>query len=104
MQATATLLDQLIGSGLLVPTGVDGVYARAIRFERIVDALDAMVGRFGASDEPEILRFPPAMPKAALERSGYLKSFPQLLGTIHCFCGNEADHRALLRCIETDED
>ena len=41
---------------------------------------------------------------AALVKSGYLKSFPQLLGTIHCFCGNEAAHRALLRRIDANED
>jgi seryl-tRNA synthetase len=101
---TMTLLDQLIASGLLVPSGVDGVYLRSERFERIVDALDSMVGRFGAVDQPEVLRFPPAMPRAALVKSGYLKSFPQLLGTIHCFCGNEVAHRALLRCVAENEE
>jgi seryl-tRNA synthetase len=104
MDAPATLLDQLIANGLLIPSGVDGIYARSIRFESIVDALDNMVGRSGATDAPEVMRFPPAMPQASLVKSGYLKSFPQLLGTIHCFCGNEAGHRALLHCVEAGED
>src|SRR6478672_3972816 len=104
MDAPATLLDQLIANGLLIPSGVDGIYARSIRFESIVDALDDMVGRFGATDAPEVMRFPPAMPKVSLVKSGYLKSFPQLLGTIHCFCGNEAGHRTLLHCVEAGED
>jgi seryl-tRNA synthetase len=104
VDATTTLLDQLIGAGLLIPSGVEGVYLRGERFERIVDALDAMVGRSGAMDQPEVLRFPPAMPRDALVRSGYLNSFPQLLGTIHCFCGDESGHRALLRCVATGED
>jgi seryl-tRNA synthetase len=104
MDAPATLLDQLIANGLLIPSGVDGIYARSIRFESIVDALDDMVGRFGSTDAPEVMRFPPAMPQGSLVKSGYLKSFPQLLGTIHCFCGNEAGHRTLLRCVETGED
>ena len=104
MHAITTLLDQLITGGLLVPSGVDGVYLRSARFEQIVDSLDAMVGRFGAIDQPEVLRFPPAMPRDALVKSGYLKSFPQLLGTIHCFCGNEAGHRALLRCVAEGEE
>ena len=104
MDAPVTLLDQLIASGLLIPSGVDGVYARSIRFETIVDALDAMVGRYGATDQPEVFRFPPAMPQASLVKSGYLKSFPQLLGTIHCFCGNEASHRKLLQCAADGED
>ncbi len=99
MDATQTLLDQLIAGRLLIPSDAGGVYLRSARFERIVDALDAMVGRFGASDEPEVLRFPPVMPRHALVRSGYLRSFPHLLGTIHCFCGDEAAHRALLRLV-----
>ncbi|HEY7578026.1 MAG TPA: amino acid--[acyl-carrier-protein] ligase [Acetobacteraceae bacterium] len=104
MDVTTKLLDELVGAALLVPSGVEGVYLRGGRFERIVDALDAMVGRFGAVDQPEVLRFPPAMPRDALVRSGYLNSFPQLLGTIHCFCGDEAGHRALLRCVAAGED
>lgn len=104
VDTATTLLDRLIGNGLLVPSGVDGVYLRNERFERIVDLLDSMVGRFGAVDQPEVLRFPPAMPRDALVRSGYLKNFPQLLGTIHCFCGNDAGHRALLRCVAEDQE
>jgi seryl-tRNA synthetase len=104
MDATATLLDGLIDGKLLIPAGVEGVYLRSARFDAIVDALDAMVGRFGAADVPEVLRFPPVMPRQALVRSGYLSSFPHLLGTIHCFCGDEAAHRALLRRVESDAD
>src|SRR4051812_42237831 len=104
MDAPATLLDQLFAAGLLIRTGVDGVYLRSGQFESIVDALDAMVGRFGAQDHPELLRFPPAMPRTQLVRSGYLKSFPQLLGTIHCFCGDEVGHRKLLRCVASGEE
>lgn len=104
MDASVTLLDRLIGEGLLVPSGVDGIYGHDIRFERIVEALDAMASRLGAADGAETLRFPPAMPRASLVRSGYLKSFPQLLGTIHCFCGDETSHRALLRCVEANEE
>ncbi len=104
MPVAPALLDQLTGAGFLVRTRVDGVYLRSERFERIVDALDAMVGRFGAPDDPEVLRFPPAMSLSALVMSGYLKGFPNLLGTIHCFCGDEAAHRALLRCVESNED
>lgn len=103
MSASPSLLDRLIADGLLIPSGVDGVYLRSIRFERVIEALDALAGRIGAPDAPEVLRFPPAMPQSSLVRSGYLKSFPQLLGTIHCFCGDEVAHRRLLRCVEANE-
>ena len=100
MDGTASLMDQIVGAGLLIPSGVDGVMARSERFETVLDALDAFITRTGAVDRPETLRFPPAMVRSQLVKSGYLKSFPQLLGTIHCFCGNDAAHRALLRCVD----
>jgi seryl-tRNA synthetase len=100
MDAAASLMDRLVGSGLLIPSGVDGIVARSALFEAVVDALDAMAARMGAGDRPEVLRFPPAMARPQLVRSGYLNSFPQLLGTIHCFCGNEQAHRRLLACVE----
>ncbi len=103
METSPTFLDRLVADGLLIPSGVDGVFLRSVRFEAIVDAVAELAGRVGAEDRPEVLRFPPAMPQASLVRSGYLKSFPQLLGTIHCFCGNEAAHRTLLRCAEANE-
>jgi seryl-tRNA synthetase len=99
----STLLDQLMADGLLISSGVDGVFLRSLRFESILEAVAALAGRIAAADGPEVLCFPPAMPQASLVRSGYLKSFPQLLGTIHCFCGDEAGHRRLLRCVDTNQ-
>src|SRR5579872_4187015 len=100
----STLLDQLMADGLLISSGVDGVFLRSIRFESVLESVAALAGRMGAADGPEVLCFPPAMPQAALVHSGYLKSFPQLLGTIHCFCGDEAGHRRLLQCVADSED
>jgi seryl-tRNA synthetase len=104
MDAEASLMEQVVAAGLLIPSGVDGVFAHSARFDAVADGLYALAGRTGAMDRPEILRFPPAMVRANLERSGYLKSFPQLLGTIHCFCGNEAAHRQLLRCVDEGQE
>ena len=63
--------------------GSPGVYARTEVYEDVVERLGALIGRHR---EPgtEVLRFPPVMNRAHLERSGYLKSFPNLLG---CICG-----------------
>jgi seryl-tRNA synthetase len=103
MDIPAPLLDRLLASGLLIRGGVDGIYLRSQTFESVVEAVDAMVGRVGADDSPEVYRFPPTMAASALAQSGYLSTFPQLLGSIVCFCGNEADHRRLLRCVEAGE-
>jgi seryl-tRNA synthetase len=104
MDAQASLMDRLVASGLLTPTAVDGVQARSECFEEVVDSLNAMAGRAGASDGAEKFRFPPAMVRSELARSGYLGSFPHLLGTIHCFCGDERAHRTLLKCVAEGEE
>ena len=99
-----SLLDRLFDQGLLVRTGVDGLYGRSGEFESVVEAVDRIATRLGAGDGAESLRFPPGMSRPAFERSGYLKGFPNLAGTIHCFCGNDADHARLLACIEAGTD
>ena len=95
--------ERLLDAGVLFATGVDGLYGRGATFERIVDGLENLVTRAGAFQDAEFVRFPPAMTRSTLEQSGYLKSFPHLAGTIHCFCGNEAEHGALLDNVRTGQ-
>jgi seryl-tRNA synthetase len=102
--ACQTLLDGLIGHGLLIETGVDGLYGRSGVFEAVVEGFDALITQFGANDGAEVIRFPPGMNRALFEKSGYLKSFPQLAGTVHSFEGNDKDHSALLDRLEKGED
>ncbi|GLS43095.1 amino acid--[acyl-carrier-protein] ligase [Methylobacterium brachythecii] len=99
-----SFLDRLFDGGLLIRTGVDGLYGRSGAFESVVEAVDRLATGLGAEDGAEALRFPPAMARTAFERSGYLKGFPNLAGTVHCFCGNEADHANLLACLEAGDD
>src|SRR4029078_8747156 len=84
-------LAELIANGLLVETGVPGVYGRSGQFERIREGVDGLVNRVAAPDGAEILRFPPILPRRHFEASGYLKSFPHLAGTIFSFEGSEAN-------------
>jgi seryl-tRNA synthetase len=102
--APRTLLDRLFDAGLLVRTGVDGLYGRSGTFEGVVEALDRLVTRLGAADGAEVMRFPPGMSRKTFERSGYLKGFPHLAGTVHSFCGNEAEHATMLACVEAGDD
>lgn len=93
---TNNLLDNLIRHGHLIETGVDGLYGRSGLFEEVVARFDALISRWGGGDGAEVIRFPPAMNRSWFEKSGYLKSFPQLAGTVHSFEGNETDHADLL--------
>jgi seryl-tRNA synthetase len=91
-----TFLDGLIAKGLLIETGVDGLYGRSGAFEDVVSRFDQLISRFGDGDGAEVIRFPPGMNRELFEKSGYMKGFPQLAGTIHSFEGNDRDHADLL--------
>jgi len=52
----------------------------------------------------DVMRFPPGIGKWQLEQSGYLKSSPQLVGTIHSFNGSDSDHRAMLDTLDKGGD
>ncbi len=104
MDAPSRFLDQLIASGLLISTGVDGLYGRNAVFEAVVTGFGALITRAGSGDGAEVVSFPPTMTREQLETSGYLKNFPRLIGTIHSFCGHDDDHRTLLAQLKAGED
>lgn len=97
-------LQALIEAGLLIPGGVDGVYGRSAEFEAIVDGLNIAFTALGVDQHAEVMRFPPGMSRNHFEKSEYLKSFPQLAGTVHSFYGNDRDHHRLLARLEDSEE
>jgi seryl-tRNA synthetase len=86
---------EAITASLLQPTAANGVQARTEVFEQVIAGLTALIT---LQREPgtEVLRFPPVMSRALLEKSGYLKSFPHLLGCVSSMTGTEASIRALV--------
>src|ERR1700680_2885194 len=70
--------------------GVDGVYGRTGAYEAIVEALAALISRH-RDPRAEILRFPPVVSRALIEKSGYLKSFPHLLGCVCSLSGSDVE-------------
>jgi len=104
MDMQVSFLDRLFDSGLLIDTGVDGLYGRSGQFEDVIAAFERLIDRIGGADGAEAIRFPPGMNRAYFETSGYMKSFPQLAGTVHSFCGNDHDHLSLLQCMEEGKD
>ena len=104
MDMQVSFLDRLFDAGLLIETGVDGLYGRSGQFEEVIAGFERLIDRFGGEDGAEAIRFPPGMNRAFFEKSGYMKSFPQLAGTVHSFCGCELDHVSLLKCMEEGGD
>ena len=85
--------------GLFHPTGVDGLYARTGLYERVASALSAFITEH-RPDGAEVLAFPPVMSRTQIERQGYLKSFPNLLGVVSCLCGSEREVRGFVEGAE----
>src|SRR4029079_5091604 len=89
-------LDHL-ADRLFHPMGSDGVYARTALYEGVVERLAELItGHRRAGTE--VMRFPPVMSRAQLEKSGYLKSFPNLLG---CVCGLHGTEREIKAAVNT---
>jgi seryl-tRNA synthetase len=79
----AAFLDDLVGGGLLIPSGVPGVFGRGETLEGIRVAFERLVAAHVVGYEQ--LRFPPLLPRRRLEEYGYLESFPQLAAAVHAF-------------------
>jgi seryl-tRNA synthetase len=86
---------EAITSSILQPTAANGVQGRTAVFEDVIGGLTALITRHRPAGA-EVLRFPPVMSRALLEKSGYLKSFPHLLGCVSSMTGTEARIRALV--------
>lgn len=89
-KARAQIPLDTIERELLRSMGVDGLFARTERYERVTEAVASLISQFRGT-EMEVLRFPPVMSRGQLEKSGYLSSFPNLLGCVNCLEGTEAE-------------
>jgi seryl-tRNA synthetase len=79
----------LLESRLLYEAGALGLYHRSGLFEEIVRSVEAYVSKDGHNASTPQFFFSPVVPLTILERSGYVRSFPNLLGTINSFNGGE---------------
>ena len=86
---------EAITAAILQPTAATGVQGRTAVFEDVIAGLTALLTRHRPAGA-EVLRFPPVMSRALLEKSGYLKSFPHLAGCVSSLTGSEAAIRSLV--------
>jgi seryl-tRNA synthetase len=89
-------LDELVAARLLIPSGVRGVYGRGGDFEHVVEQFERLVSREGRPEKAEVMRFPPIFNRAHYQRINHIHNFPDLMGSVDTFTGNEADHRAMI--------
>jgi len=102
--AQAAFRDELLAAGLLVGTGVPGLYGRSADYEAIVHAFDSFVTRNVMVAPLTSLRFPPVLARWVFDRTDYLKSFPDLMGSVHTFRGSDRQHAELVSLVEEGGD
>lgn len=97
---------QLADAGLLIETGVDGLYGHSSAYEDVVRSIEGLVTRSGSGDDEkrQAVHFPPVIPRWVFERTDYLRSFPNLTGSVHSFSGDDRLHADLLARLDNEED
>ena len=79
----------LVSHQLIIPSGTQGIYGRSAVFEDVLNRFDALVTRTASADGAEEMTFPPILPRALIDKLGYMNNFPQLAGSVHSFMGDE---------------
>ena len=97
-------LQELTRAGLLIPSGVRGIYGRSGLFEHVIDQFEHYVTQMGAPSKPEVMRFPPLFNRAHYRRINHIQNFPDLMGSVHSFMGGDREHEGMLRKFDNGED
>ena len=95
-EAYQACLDKVVQAGLLIPLGVPGIYGHGGVFEDVIERFEALVTRRAAQFEAEVMRFPAIFSRAHYLKTTHIESFPDLMGSVHTFRGNEHDHAKML--------
>ncbi len=90
-------LDELTAAGLLIPSGVKGLYGHSGVFEGVIERFEQAVTRRAVSYKAEVMRFPAIMSRQTYLKTSHIENFPDLMGSVQSFMGNERDHARLLQ-------
>jgi len=84
--------NELLEKGLLLGSGVQGVYGLSGVFEGIVDAFEKYITRVGSELNPEVMRFPPILNRKTYLSTDHIETMPDLMGSVHSFTGDQKTH------------
>jgi seryl-tRNA synthetase len=86
----------LVEHGILIPSGVMGLHGWNVDFERVLEGVNRYASARTKEDGSIVRWYPPVIGRDHLVQAGYLKSMPQLLGTVRAFNGTEREQADLL--------
>jgi seryl-tRNA synthetase len=81
--------DGLVAHGLIVPSGVKGVFGRGPLFEEVLERFNDVVSLIAKDDGAVTRSFPPIVNRKIIEKNGYLDSFPHLCGAVYSYTGTD---------------
>jgi seryl-tRNA synthetase len=87
-------------NGRPVPTDAPGVYLYPGSFEDIIALLRKGITALGRGEPFRRLAIPPVISRRTIEHAGYVKTFPQLLGTVHSFAGTSKEWGRLAPLVD----
>lgn len=102
--AQQALQDEMTEAGVLVRMGVTGLYGRSGAFEHVIECFERLVTSMAIGAPAEVLRFPPLISRDTYLKTGHIHNFPDLMGSIHTFKGNDRQHLAMLGTKEKGDD
>jgi seryl-tRNA synthetase len=103
-EAYHSFTRELVAAGLLVPSGQKGVFGRSGVFEAVIAGFEAYVTRMGAPTHPEAMSFPPVLNRAHYLKTDHIHNFPNLMGSVHSFSGNDREQAEMIRKLEASPD
>jgi seryl-tRNA synthetase len=96
--------EELLAAGVLWATSVAGLYHRSAQFESVLSGVAGLASSAGRGECEPMRYFPPVMPRDTFVRTDYLRSFPQLVGSVATFTGGDGEHARLLAIAEEGGD
>lgn len=98
----------LVDAGWLLPSRTAEVPGLGPDYVAVFDGVGAYISAVAARNVPAgdlvSVHFPPLFSTRMLEKTEYVASFPQLLGTINSFHGGDREYRELISTFDTDGD
>lgn len=104
MERQLAFRNELLETGILKATSVDGLYQRSAPFEHVVWGVAAMASKAGGGRYEPLLYLAPLMPRDTFLKTDYLRSFPDLIGSVDTFAGGDREHARLLQMADDEED